>query len=561
MLATLDPPNREPQCQVAPSVPRVLEAHGLAVEVAGNRLLGDVSFKLGRGQKVAIVGPNGAGKTTLLRTLAGDLAPAEGRVVRPKMIGWMVQNSRASDQTQLALDRIMSARPAYSLGLDLEVARARLAEVGDDPVALEKAISVFSKLEHRFADEGGYRLEAEAEIVASGLGVDAGLLLSELGELSGGQLRRVELSRVLFGGSDLLLLDEPTNHLDFNTRDWVLDFLKKTEATVLVVSHDIELLDDSIDRVLHVSHGRVELYSGNYSKFQQVAAAVESDREKRLRLFNERVGKLKATANRFRGGNEDVARKAKVIDSRVKRMQQEAEASGLMRAGSIQRQKKVRLPEPERSGDLVIQAKDLTFAYDGPPVLDSVELVVRRKERVVVVGLNGAGKTTLLKCLSGVLEPQAGSVRLGVNVTLGYFDQEQDDLPGDSSPLSILREVAPPELKDPDIRALLGQFGVVGDTSLQPSKTLSGGERVKTSLARLVLTRSNLLVLDEPSNNLDPASRDAVAEAFSGFQGTIILVSHDTDFVAALDPQWALILPQGLIVPFDDTILELVAMA
>jgi ATPase subunit of ABC transporter with duplicated ATPase domains len=316
------------------------------------------------------------------------------------------------------------------------------------------------------------------------------------------------------------------------------------------------LLDDAIDRVLALDNGRVDVYRGTYSRFLEQRAAREAQRAKEARLHDEKVAQLRRTADRFRGGNEKVARKAKVLDKRIAMMDRIAPTAITPRRRSI----KVRFPDPPRAGDVVLEASGLAKSYGNTEVFRDVAFTVGRGDVFLVLGLNGAGKTTLLRILAGVIDADAGSYRLGANVHVGFYAQEHEDIRAGVSVLDHLREVGA-GVPDRDLRAVLGHFGVTGEAALQDAATLSGGEKTKLALARLVIGRSNLLLLDEPTNNLDPQSREAVLAALQHYKGTIVLVSHDTEFVASLEPHRLVVMPEGQLMHFDADALDLVELA
>ncbi|MHB8669572.1 MAG: ABC-F family ATP-binding cassette domain-containing protein [Acidimicrobiales bacterium] len=556
----------------------MLDVAGLTIDLGHRVLVADASFRVEAGEKVALVGPNGAGKTTLLRTLAGELAPSAGRIALTERRGWLRQDVQAgaADAGRIALEHLLAARDTAALAHDLEQARLRLEQLsgsgggpgGDDreaSVRLERAVQRYASLEERFASLGGYQAEAEARRIAAGVGLSAPALDRRVGTLSGGQRRRLELSRLLFAGGDLLMLDEPTNHLDLDAKAWVMQFLRASRGAVLVVSHDIALLDDAIDRVVALEDAHVEVYRGTYSQFLSQRAEREVQRERQERLHARSVARLAATASRFRGGNETMARKAKTLDSRIAHMSRQAEAAGLRPPGGRTRRRdapSVRFPDPPRAGDVVLQVRDLAKSFGGLEVFHDVDFTVGRGETFLVLGLNGAGKTTLLRVLADVMEPDAGTVRLGANVELGFYAQEHEDIRAGVSVLDHMREkVGSTTVTDAQLRAVLGHFGLTGEVAQQDAATLSGGEKTKLALARLVVSRANLLLLDEPTNNLDPQSRRAVQDALSRYRGTIVLVSHDTEVVAGLAPDRVLVMPEGALTHFDEDALDLVALA
>ncbi len=540
----------------------MLEAAGVTIDLGHRVLLRDASFRVASGETVGLVGPNGAGKTTLLRVLAGDLKPTAGTVSLPSHFGWLRQDvqARPEEAHEVSIDHLLSGRETARLAEELEATRLRIEQ--SDGVQRDRAVRRFAGLEERFRVLGGYQSEAEARRIASGVGLDDGALSRRVGTLSGGQRRRLELARLLYAGGDLLILDEPTNHLDLDAKAWVMQFLRTTRCAVLVVSHDIGLLDDAIDRVLALEGGQLDVYRGTYTRFLEQRTAREAQRAKEASLYGEKVAQLKATAERFRHGNEKVAKKAKAIDSRLERMARTAPVELARR-----RKVSVRFPDPPRPGDLVLVAEGLAKAYTGDPVFKDVSFTVGRGETFLVLGLNGAGKTTLLRILARVIDADSGTFRLGANVELGFYAQEHEDIRDGVTVLDHMRERAAAVpgghggVPDKDLRAVLGHFGLTGDVAFQDAATLSGGEKTKLALARLVVGRANLLLLDEPTNNLDPQSREAVLAALQHYKGTTVLVSHDSEFVASLAPDRVLIMPDGDVVPFDEGALELVALA
>jgi len=540
----------------------MLEAAGVTIDLGHRVLLRDASFRVASGETVGLVGPNGAGKTTLLRVLAGDLKPTAGTVSLPSHFGWLRQDvqARPEEAHEVSIDHLLSGRKTARLAEELEATRLRIEQ--SDGVQRDRAVRRFAGLEERFRVLGGYQSEAEARRIASGVGLDDEALSRRVGTLSGGQRRRLELARLLYAGGDLLILDEPTNHLDLDAKAWVMQFLRTTRCAVLVVSHDIGLLDDAIDRVLALEGGQLDVYRGTYTRFLEQRTAREAQRAKEASLYGEKVAQLKATAERFRHGNEKVAKKAKAIDSRLERMARTAPVELARR-----RKVSVRFPDPPRPGDLVLVAEGLAKAYTGDPVFKDVSFTVGRGETFLVLGLNGAGKTTLLRILARVIDADSGTFRLGANVELGFYAQEHEDIRDGVTVLDHMREraAAVPAghggVPDKDLRAVLGHFGLTGDVAFQDAATLSGGEKTKLALARLVVGRANLLLLDEPTNNLDPQSREAVLAALQHYKGTTVLVSHDSEFVASVAPDRVLIMPDGDVVPFDEGALELVALA
>jgi len=528
----------------------VLQARSLAVDVAAKRVLADASFSVAPGDKVGLVGRNGAGKTSLLKVLAGEDDPAAGLVLRRGTLGYVPQNPRPrGEATQSALTHMLSGR-----GLDR--AAARLAELHR---ALEHDHSIanverFSEAEERYRLDGGYSSEADARRIASGLGLRADRVDMPLSVLSGGERRRVEIARVLFANADTLLLDEPTNHLDSDAKTWLMEFLRDYRGAVVVVSHDLNLLDSSITRVLHLDAGRMIEYRGTYSQYQQA----RQREEKRLTSLAHRqeaeIQRLSLLAEVMRRQTAKRARTAKSIFKRVDRMKADR-----VTAPRRERKVKISFPPPPHSGRVVLTASGLAKGYGGTLVFKDVSFEVERGQRLLVMGLNGAGKTSLLRILAGESTPDSGVFRLGHGASLGYYAQEHEGIRRGVPVLDHMREQS--DADEPALRALLGMFNLTGDIARQDAATLSGGEKTKLALAQLVAGRHNLLLLDEPTNNLDPPSRTGVARALAAWPGTMLIVSHDPEFVEALRPQRVLFMPEGKLDYWEEDLLDVVSLA
>jgi len=536
-----------------------LQVSSLRIEIGARVLLDDATFRIGEGEKVALVGPNGAGKTTLLKTLVGHVSPVAGEVRLPDQHGWLAQETAAHADVShlLAWDHLLAGSRLHELHERTLGAQDGIekASVSEDPDALDTAVHLYTELEEKFRLAGGYELERTAESIARGLDLDEEALLLEVGALSGGQRRRLELARLLLAGGDLLILDEPTNHLDAKAKLFVMDFLRTSPSAVLVVSHDIELMSESIDRVIALEQGRVELYRGTYSVFLKKRAEREAALGRDAANAQREIERLKTTADKFRQGNATAARKRRNLEQRITRIvDQQATKLAPVRRRAL----KVRFPDPARAGDVVMRVEGLTKAFGSEIIVNDVDFTVSRGEVFLVVGVNGAGKTTLLRCLAGLYRPDGGSVRLGTNVTLGFYAQEHEDIrPGDTV-LEVMQAASTTGQNMSELRSILAHFGLTGDVASQEAATLSGGEKTKLSLARLVGGKANVLLLDEPTNNLDPSSREAVLAALQHFKGTVILVSHDIEFVTQLAPKHAISMPSGRLLPFDEKMLELV---
>jgi ATPase subunit of ABC transporter with duplicated ATPase domains len=530
----------------------VLEARDLSVEVGGRLTLSEASFTVRAGDKVGLVGRNGAGKTTLLRVLSGELPAAAGSVHMRGALGFLTQDPRrlATEVEATGLAHVLSGRQLDEAAHRME--KLRLAMEKDHS---DRAVHRYSKAEERFAAAGGYAAEAEVRRLVAGLGLAGDRLDLPVGVLSGGERRRLELARILFAGSDVLLLDEPTNHLDSDAKAWLVGFLRTYRGALLVVSHDIGLLDESITRVMHLDEGALVEYKGTFSQYREARAADETRLAKLAGRQGAEIKRLSTLAESIRHSSAKRARVAKTLDKRVAQLQAVAVATPTRR----ERRYRVVFPEPPHTGRVVIDVVGLAKAYGAEPVFEDVTFVVERGQRLLVMGLNGAGKTSLLRILAGLAAPTAGQWHSGVGVSLGYYAQEHEGIVAGRSVVAHLQEQS--GAPETELRGLLGMFGLVGDKAFQDASTLSGGEKTKLALAQLVAGRHNCLLLDEPTNNLDPPSREGIGRALSEWPGAMVVVSHDSGFVAELAPDRVLMMPDGAEDVWSGDLLDLVSMA
>jgi ATPase subunit of ABC transporter with duplicated ATPase domains len=515
----------------------VIVGSNLTIEIGDRTLLTDASFVVGEGEKVGLVGRNGTGKSSFISVLVGEPGPQlrhRGNVRLLGSFGYLPQAPVLGGYglEPTGFSHILSARGLDVLDDALDSARKALA---DEPS--EANIELFTDLQDKFQTSGGYEAEAQMARLADGLGLRQELLLEDIDDLSGGQRRRVDLVRVLFQEPELMILDEPTNHLDRSAKRWLLDELARFAGALLVVSHDLKLLDHSITKVLHISNERLTEWKGNYSKFQAQHEADLSQRERAAELEQREIKRLSSLADSMRASTEKRARKAKQLDKRVERME-----ATRTRVDKRDRASKFKLPVPPRSGAVPLEVSKLGVRYERNEVLSNVSFHAGRGDHIVVIGRNGAGKSSLLRCLAAVQDPSNGVVELGANVVLGYFAQEHEQI---DPTLTALANVSDAVLaQEKDRRALLGSFGLPSKAADQMPATLSGGERAKLGLAMLSAGEANVLLLDEPTNNLDPSSITAVGTMLGEWPGTIIAVSHERGFVEALRPTFCLRLPE-----------------
>lgn len=538
----------------------MLQVQNLTVEVGGKNVVQSATFTVMARDKVGIVGRNGAGKTSMFKVLGGENDPAAGKVMRTGAYGYLSQDPRTSKEQEKhpAISHVLSGRNIDSDLMRLEKLRIAMEESPDD-----RNVSRYTKAEEEFSMKGGYSAESEARSIAAGLGLKADRLDLPLGVLSGGERRRVELARILFAGSDMLLLDEPTNHLDIDAKTWLLNFLRNYKGALLVISHDLELLDEAITRVIHLDRpdeddiGQVHEYRGTYTQYKRSRAEDEAREEKKAAMQAKEVGRLQDVVDRF-GAKASKATMAHSIEKRIARI--EAAGSGPRKKDRVLT---VKFPDPPQSGITVVTTQGLSKGYGGPPVFEDVSFDLGRGERLLVLGLNGAGKTSLLKILAGDSDANFGTIEWGYHVEVGYFAQEHDTLVPHESLIWHMRRELPSGsgLTETQLRALLGMFGLQGSKVFQESGSLSGGEKTKLALAMLMVGRNNVLLLDEPTNNLDPHSREAVAGALENWPGAIIMVSHDEEFVQRINPTKVILMPDGQVDYFSKEWLELVSLA
>jgi ATPase subunit of ABC transporter with duplicated ATPase domains len=528
-----------------------LEVRDLIVEAGGVTVVNGLSFDLHAGDKMGVVGRNGAGKTSLLKVLAGEETAASGSIERRGPLGYLRQDPRQhrEDDATSALGSILAARNLVEMARRVEKARLQLEESHD-----ERNVQRFARAEEAYRDAGGYRAEAEAATITAGLGLAHDRLALPVGALSGGERRRLELARILFGGSDLLLLDEPTNHLDADAKLWLMKFLRDYVGALMVVSHDLGLLDASITRILHLDRDGIVEYRGTYTQYREARRLDEVRLTTLAARQEQEIRRLKTLADSMRGQTATRARKAKTLDTRAARLE-----AAKIEAPSRERTVRYRFPRPPHCGRTVLKATGLAKSYGGPPVFDEVSFTVGRGERLLIMGLNGAGKTSLLRILTGETVPDRGSFSFGYGVVPGYYAQEHEGIEDRVDVLEHMRHASRED--DQSLRSLLGMFDLTGEIAFQDAGTLSGGEKTKLALAQLVAGRKNLLLLDEPTNNLDPPSRTAIAQALRGWPGAMVIVSHDSEFVEALAPERVLMMPEGDLDTWDDELLDLVVLA
>jgi ATPase subunit of ABC transporter with duplicated ATPase domains len=487
----------------------------------------DASFQLNPGEKVGLVGPNGSGKTTLFRMIVGEEAPDEGDVSVPKKltVGYFKQDVEEMSGRSVLDETIAGSGRVGVLHHELEALNHAMSDP-DRVHEMEKILDRFGAVQEEYEHLGGYALEAQAREVLHGLGFEDERIDGDVGTLSGGWKMRVAMARVLLGRPDILLMDEPTNHLDIESIIWLEDFLKSLPGSLLMTSHDREFMNRIVSKIAEIDSGEITTYSGNYDFYERERAIREANREAAYARQQAMLAKEQRFIDRFAAH----AAKAAQVQSRVK---------ALEKIEKIELPKKRRVVkfdfrQPPRSGDQVATLEGVTKRYGKRVVHDHVNLNIRRGERWCVMGKNGAGKSTLLKMIAGAVEPDEGAVKLGASLRMGYFAQQSLDLLDPDLTIEEQLQKDFPGESIGTLRNLAGAFQFSGDDIDKRIRMLSGGEKTRLVMARMLLNPPNFLVLDEPTNHLDLATKEMLLDSLHDFEGTMIFVSHDRAFLKGL---------------------------
>ena len=487
----------------------------------------DANFQLNPGDKVGLVGPNGAGKTTLFRMIVNEEAPDEGDVTVPKKltIGYFRQDVDEMKGRSVLDEAIAGSGRVGDLHHELEALQQAL----EDPARfdeMDKVLERFGEVQEEYEHLNGYTLEAQAREVLHGLSFKDDQIDGDVGALSGGWKMRVALARVLLGRPDVLLMDEPTNHLDLESIIWLESFLRAYQGSLLMTSHDREFMNRLVTKIAEIDSGEIITYSGNYDFYEKERAIRETNQQAAFGRQQAMLAKEQRFIERFKTH----AAKAAQVQSRIK---------ALDKIDKIELPKKRQVVRfefraPARSGDQVAVIEDLHKAYGPRVIYDGLSLTIRRGERWAVMGRNGAGKTTLLKMIAGASDPDSGTVRLGASLNMGYFAQQSLDILNPE--LTIFEQLQNDFPLDSigSLRSLAGAFQFSGDDVDKRIRALSGGEKSRLAMARMLFNPPNFLVLDEPTNHLDLATKEMLVEALKDFEGTMIFVSHDRTFLRGL---------------------------
>ena len=517
----------------------ILTVNNISLSFGEESILEHVSFELQKGQRAGLVGVNGSGKTSLFKVLTGEYAPDSGSVTlsRDAVLGYMEQHV-CRDLQRPAFDEVLSVfTPLLRMERELEDVTALLAQ---QPQDLDRLVLRQAELTERFQDAGGLTFRSRARSALLGLGFTQEQLFLPVGVLSGGQKAKLQLAKMLLSGASLLLLDEPTNHLDIQAVEWLEDFLKSYNGAYLVVSHDRYFLDKVTEITLEMDHKTITYYKGNYSRSLDLRAEHRLAMEREYEKTQREIHRIEGIIEQQRRWNQarnyvTIASKQKQIDRLSATLEKPQEDPAAIR---------FQFHASRRSGDDVLLAQELALSFGGEPLFQHASLDIKRGERVFLIGPNGCGKTTLLRLLLGQLAPSEGLVRLGTGVELGYYEQSQQSLHDGKTVMDEIWDEHP-QMTQTQVRNALAVFLFTGEDVFKGVGTLSGGERARVLLLKLMLSKANLLLLDEPTNHLDITSREALEEALSGYDGTLLVVSHDRYLINKLADKVVLLTPQG----------------
>jgi len=499
----------------------------------------EASATLQRGEKVGLVGPNGAGKSTLFRMITGQDQPDEGQVStdRGVTIGYFSQDVGEMAGRSAVAEVMEGAGPVSVVAAELKELEAAMTDP-DRADEMEQILERYGEVQARFEELDGYALDARAREVLAGLGFSQEMMDGDVGALSGGWKMRVALARILLMRPDAMLLDEPSNHLDLESLIWLEQFLKGYEGGLLMTSHDREFMNRIVNKVVEIDGGTLTTYSGNYEFYEQQRALNEKQQQAQFERQQAMLAKEIKFIERFKARASHAAQ----VQSRVKKLEKIERVEPPRRRQTIA----FEFPAAPRSGEDVVSLKKVHKRYGSRSIYEGLDFQVRRRERWCVMGINGAGKSTLLKLVAGSAEPDDGTVTLGASVKMGYFAQHAMDLLDGESTVFEWLEDAFPQAGQGSLRTLAGCFGFSEDDVEKKCRVLSGGEKARLVMARMLYDPPNFLVLDEPTNHLDMATKDMLIAALSDYEGTMLFVSHDRHFLAALSNRVLELTPEGV---------------
>ncbi len=517
----------------------MIRLDNVSKQVGHQILFIEASAALQKGEKIGLVGPNGAGKTTLFRMISGQEPPDEGQVSldRGITIGYFSQDVGEMSGRSAVAEVMDGAGPVSVVAGELRELEAAMADP-DRADEMDEIIVRYGEVQHRFEELDGYALDGRAREALSGLGFSQEMMEGDVGALSGGWKMRVALARILLMRPDVMLLDEPSNHLDLESLIWLEQFLKGYEGALLMTSHDREFINRIINKVVEIDGGTLTTYSGDYEFYEQQRALNEKQQQAQFERQQAMLAKEIKFIERFKARASHAAQ----VQSRVKKLDK------IERVEPPKRRQTVAfefLPAP-RSGEDVVSLKNVHKGYGSRTIYQGLDFMIRRKERWCVMGVNGAGKSTLLKLVAGSTEPDDGTVAVGGSVKMGYFAQHAMDLLDGERTVFQSLEDSFPQAGQGSLRALAGCFGFSGDDVEKKCRVLSGGEKARLVMAKMLYDPPNFLVLDEPTNHLDLATKEMLINALSEFEGTMLFVSHDRHFLAALSNRLLELTPEGI---------------
>ncbi|MEH2517133.1 ATPase subunit of ABC transporter with duplicated ATPase domains [Bradyrhizobium sp. AZCC 1610] len=517
----------------------MIRLDNVSKQVGHQILFIEASAALQKGEKIGLVGPNGAGKTTLFRMISGQEPPDEGQVSldRGITIGYFSQDVGEMSGRSAVAEVMDGAGPVSVVAGELKSLETAMADP-DQADEMEDIIARYGEVQHRFEELDGYALDGRAREALSGLGFSQEMMEGDVGALSGGWKMRVALARILLMRPDVMLLDEPSNHLDLESLIWLEQFLKGYEGALLMTSHDREFINRIINKVVEIDGGTLTTYSGDYEFYEQQRALNEKQQQAQFERQQAMLAKEIKFIERFKARASHAAQ----VQSRVKKLDK------IERVEPPKRRQTVAfefLPAP-RSGEDVVSLKNVHKGYGSRTIYQGLDFMIRRKERWCVMGVNGAGKSTLLKLVAGSTEPDDGTVAVGGSVKMGYFAQHAMDLLDGERTVFQSLEDSFPQAGQGSLRALAGCFGFSGDDVEKKCRVLSGGEKARLVMAKMLYDPPNFLVLDEPTNHLDLATKEMLINALSEFEGTMLFVSHDRHFLAALSNRLLELTPEGI---------------
>jgi len=516
----------------------MIRLDNVSKQVGHQILFIEASAALQKGEKIGLVGPNGAGKTTLFRMISGQELPDEGQVSldRGITIGYFSQDVGEMSGRSAVAEVMDGAGPVSVVAGELRELEAAMADPAraDD---MDEIIARYGEVQHRFEELDGYALDGRAREALSGLGFSQEMMEGDVGALSGGWKMRVALARILLMRPDVMLLDEPSNHLDLESLIWLEQFLKGYEGALLMTSHDREFINRIINKVVEIDGGTLTTYSGDYEFYEQQRALNEKQQQAQFERQQAMLAKEIKFIERFKARASHAAQ----VQSRVKKLDK------IERVEPPKRRQTVAFEflSAPRSGEDVVSLKNVHKGYGSRTIYQGLDFMIRRKERWCVMGVNGAGKSTLLKLVAGSTEPDDGTVAVGGSVKMGYFAQHAMDLLDGERTVFQSLEDSFPQAGQGSLRALAGCFGFSGDDVEKRCRVLSGGEKARLVMAKMLYDPPNFLVLDEPTNHLDLATKEMLINALSEFEGTMLFVSHDRHFLAALSNRLLELTPEG----------------